>query len=276
MSHRVRPSLIAGQWYAGNASELRKTIEAYFAEVEPTGLPGEPVALISPHAGYDYSGQTAAYAYSQIRGRRYDIVVVISPLHRVPLGRFAVTEADAYQTPLGEVSVDHELVDALGDHVSINRVGYDGEHSLEIQLPFLQVALDPFRLLPVMVGASSFDAGRRLGEGMAQLLEGENALLIASTDLHHIDNYREVVRRDQVVVDAVGSFDLDRIRDALSPPDCTVCGRIPVYAVLTAAKALGATGAEVLYHTTSGDVTGMRAPGQYTVGYMAAAAYRSQ
>jgi AmmeMemoRadiSam system protein B len=267
--------LIAGQWYPGNAPELRETIEGYLAQVEPVELPGEPLALISPHAGYAYSGQTAAYSYSQVRDRNYDIVAVVSPLHRVPLGRFAVTAADAYQTPLGQVSVDHDLVDALGEHVSIKRVGYDGEHSLEIQLPFLQVALDRFRLLPVMVGASSFDAGRQLGESLAQILHGRRALLVASTDLHHIDNYREVVRRDQTVVEAVGGFDLEQVREALSAPDSTVCGRIPVYAVLTAAQAMGATGAQVLHHTTSGDVTGMRASGQYTVGYMAAAIYRS-
>lgn len=275
MPHRVRPSLIAGQWYPGSATELQQTIEGYFARVERSDLPGEPVALVSPHAGYAYSGQTAAYAYSQVRGKSYDAVAVISPLHRVPLGRFAVTDADAYATPLGEVSVDHDLVDALGERVPINRVGYDGEHSLEIQLPFLQVALGRFRLLPVMVGASSFDAGRQLGEALAQLLDKKSALLVASTDLHHIDNYQQVVRRDQVVVDAVGSFELDQVREALSPRDCTVCGRIPVYAVLTAAKALGASGAKVLYHTNSGDVTGVRSPGQYTVGYMAAAIYRS-
>ena len=275
MPHRVRPSLIAGQWYPGSATELQHTIEGYLAQVEGTDLPGEPVALVSPHAGYAYSGQTAAYAYSQVRGKSYDAVAVISPLHRVPLGRFAVTDADAYATPLGEVSVDHVLVDALGERVPIIRVGYDGEHSLEIQLPFLQVALGRFRLLPVMVGASSFDAGRQLGEALAQLLDKKSALLVASTNLHHIDNYQQVVRRDQVVVDAVGSFELDQVREALSPRDCTVCGRIPVYAVLTAAKALGASGAEVLYHTNSGDVTGVRTPGQYTVGYMAAAIYRS-
>lgn len=275
MAARTRPSLIAGQWYPGTATELRESIEGYFARVDQADLPGEPVALISPHAGYAYSGQTAAYAYSLVRDQHYDIVAVISPLHRIPLGPFAATNADAYETPLGNVGVDHDLVDALSERVSISRVGYDGEHSLEIQLPFLQVALDSFRLLPVMIGTSSFDAGRLLGEGLAHVLKGERALLVASTDLYHIDNYQEVVQRDQVVVEAVASFDLDRVREALSPPDCTVCGRIPVYAVLVAAQALGAIGAQVLYHTTSGDVTGMRASGQYTVGYMAAAFYRS-
>jgi AmmeMemoRadiSam system protein B len=275
MSPQIRTSLIAGQWYPGNASDLRETIESYFAQVGRTQLPGAPIALISPHAGYAYSGQTAAYAYAQVRGQDYDVVAVISPLHRMPLGRFAVTNADAYQTPLGEVRVDHDLVDALSELVPVNRVGYDGEHSLEIQLPFLQVALDHFSLLPVMVGVSSLDAGRNLGQSLAQLLEGKRALLVASTDLHHIDEYQEVVRRDQVVLDAVASFDLDRVHDAFSPPDSTVCGRVPVYSVLTAAHALGATGVEVFHHTTSGDVTGVRTPGQYTVGYMAAAVYRS-
>jgi AmmeMemoRadiSam system protein B len=275
MPHQVRPSLIAGQWYPGSSEELRTTIEGYFSQVEHAELPGAPIALISPHAGYAYSGQVAAYAYDQVRGRSYDVVALVSPLHRAPLGRFAVTEADAYQTPLGEVEVDHDLVDALGQHVPITRVGYDAEHSLEIQLPFLQVALDHFRLLPVMVGTSSFDGGRQLGDALAEVLGGKNALLVASTDLHHIDNYQEVHRRDQAVIDAVGSFDLDQVRAVLSPRDCTVCGRIPVYAVLTAATTLGATNAAVLFHTTSGDVTGVRTPGQYTVGYMAAAIYRS-
>jgi len=275
MPHHIRPSLIAGQWYPGNATELRKTIEDYLARVEHVELPGEPLALISPHAGYTYSGQVAAYAYDQVRDRSYDVVAVISPLHRAPLGRFAVTEADAYETPLGQVEVDHDLVDALGQHVPINRVGYDAEHSLEIQLPFLQVALDRFCLLPVMVGTSSFDAGRQLGDALAKVLDGTSALLVASTDLHHIDDYQEVQRRDQVVIEAIDSFDLKQVREALAPRDCTVCGRIPVYSVLTAARTLGATDATVLYHASSGDVTGVRTPGQYTVGYMAAAIYRS-
>jgi AmmeMemoRadiSam system protein B len=155
-------------------------------------------------------------------------------------------------------------------------VGYDGEHSLEIQLPFLQVALGAFRLLPVMVGASSFEAGQELGTALATVLEGKNALLVASTDLHHIEDYAKVVRRDQVVVDAIASFELERIVEALSPRDCSVCGRIPVYAVLTAAQRLGADGIRILHHTTSGDVTGMRDAGAYTVGYLAAAVYRSR
>jgi AmmeMemoRadiSam system protein B len=220
-----------------------------------------------------YSGQTAGYAYRQVEGANYDAVTIVSPLHQMPLGRFATTSAAAYETPLGLVKVEKNLVSALGEKVPINQVGHDGEHSLEIQLPFLQVALGDFDLLPVMIGESSLEAGEELGVALAEVLRDKKALLVASTDLHHIRNYDEVVRRDQVVVDAFASFDMVRIKKVLSPIACSVCGRIAVYAVLTAAKALGANEVRILQHTNSGDVTGSRVPGQYTVGYLAAAVY---
>jgi AmmeMemoRadiSam system protein B len=218
----------------------------------------------------------AAHAYKQLDGASYDVVAVISPVHRMPLGRFAITSAAAYETPLGLVKLDGELVGALEEKVRINRVSHDGEHSLEIQLPFLQVALGDFRLLPVMIGESSFEAGEELGTALAEVLRDKKALVVASTDLHHIENYDEVVRRDKVVVDAIASFDMTRIKEVLSPWDCSVCGRIPVYAMLTAARAWDANEVRILHHTNSGDVTGIRAPGQYTVGYLAAAVYRGQ
>jgi AmmeMemoRadiSam system protein B len=271
----ARPSVIAGQWYPGTALELEQTIKDLFTRVDSAKLDQEIVGLISPHAGYAYSGQVAAHAYNQVRGRPFDAVAIVSPVHRVPVGRFAITAADAYETPLGQVPLAQGLVRALEDQVPIRRVGYDGEHSLEIQLPFLQVALQDLKLLPVMIGAPSFAAGKELGLALASVIGEQKVLLVASTDLHHIPDYDQVVKRDQRVIDAISSFDLECIKESLSAPDCSVCGRIPVYTVLTAAKELGADSVEVLHYTNSGDVTGMRTPGQYTVGYMAAAVCRS-
>jgi AmmeMemoRadiSam system protein B len=262
-SKNVRRSVIAGSWYPGTEEQLRKTVQGYLDNVEKEELEAELVGLISPHAGYIYSGQVAAYVYKQLDGATYDAVAVISPVHRMPLGRFAVTSAAAYETPLGLVKLDGELVGAL-------------EEKVQIQLPFLQVVLGDFCLLPVMIGESSFEAGEELGMALAEVLRDKKALVVASTDLHHIENYDEVVRRDKVVVDAIASFDMARIKEVLSPRDCSVCGRIPVYAMLTAAKTLGANEVRILHHTNSGDVTGIRAPGQYTVGYLAAAVYRGQ
>jgi AmmeMemoRadiSam system protein B len=273
---QVRESVIAGWWYPGQPDALRGTIDDFMNRVESQPIAGELIALIAPHAGYAFSGQTAAYAYQQVAGRSYDVVAIVSPMHRMLMGRLAVTSAAAYKTPLGSVKLDEELIEALAKEVRLERVDRDEEHSLEIQLPFLQVTLGDFGLLPIMIGTSSFEAGEELGMALAGVLGGRQSLMVASTDLHHIENYDEVVRRDEAVVDAIASFDMTRVKEVLSPWDCSVCGRIPVYAVLTAAGALGANKVAILHHTNSGDVTGNRMPGQYTVGYLAAAIYREE
>ena len=273
---RIRSPAVAGYFYPAHAGSLARSLEQYYANVEPEILDGEVIGLICPHAGYTYSGQTAAYAYRQVYGGSFDVVVVISPAHRMPVGRFAVSSADAYDTPLGTLWIDGERLSALQRHVRIDRVAHDGqEHSIEVQLPFLQVALGDFRLLPVMIGDTSLSAGRELGIALADVLADQKALIVASTDLYHIPDYEAVLRQDQVVVDAIASLNMDRIKQAFSARDCSVCGRVPVYAMLTASQALGANRVRILHHTTSGDVTGLRAPGEYTVGYLAAAVYRA-
>jgi len=278
MSKKIRRSIIAGSWYPGTPGALRSTLEGYFNNVEPTTLDGELVGLIAPHAGYMYSGQTAAYAYKQLEGKSYPIVVILSPLHRLwGAGPFVTTSADAYETPLGQVPVNTALVDALDRRIGLNRVFHDDEHSLEIQLPFLQYILGEFTLVPVMIGAPDVTAARELAPALAEVIQEEaqdNTLIVASTDLHHITDYNEVVRRDKVVVEAIASYDLTRIERVLSPPDCSVCGRVGVVAMLRAARTLGADRVRILHHTNSGDVTGIRVPGQYTVGYLAAAVYK--
>ena len=276
----IRQSVIAGAWYPGQPDALRRTLQSYLANAKKVELEGELKALISPHAGYAYSGPTAAYAYKQLEdGPVFDIVTILSPLHQAYLGRFAVTRAAYYETPLGLVEVDAELVEALGKEVTLNRVGYDGEHSLEIQLPFLQYVLGSFTLLPVMMGESLSSAGgmaacRELSAALAKVLRGKKALIVASTDLSHLYDYDEVVRHDKVMVELVERFDIEGLAQALIEGRCHACGGAPVVTALLTAQALGANRAKVLHYTNSGDVTGNRRPGNYTVGYMAAAAYQ--
>ena len=276
----IRQSVIAGSWYPGQPDVLRRTLEGYLADAEKVELEGELKALISPHAGYAYSGPTAAYAYKQLEnGPAFDTVAVLSPLHQAFLGRFAVTRAGYYETPLGLVEVDAELVEALGKEVTLNRVGFDGEHSLEIQLPFLQQVLGTFTLLPVMLGESltsdrSLVACRELSAALAKLLRDREALVVASTDLAHLYDYNDVVRHDRVIIELVERFDIGGLARALIEGRGQACGGAPVVAALLAAQTLGANRATVLHYTNSGDVTGNRRPGSYTVGYMAAAVYQ--
>jgi AmmeMemoRadiSam system protein B len=277
----IRLSAIAGTWYPGSSQALRRTVESYLAQVKPVTLPGKLLALVSPHAGYPYSGPTASHAYAQLRNTTFKRVVILGPLHRPVwgsrLGSYMLPAEDAYRTPLGDVPVDRDFIGRLGERVSVTIVRGDEEHSLEIQLPFLQTVLGEFSFVPIMLGDHISDpsaAGRleALAAALAELKD-EDTLLVASTDLTHLDNYAEVVRIDRKLVELVAAFDVDGLQKALVAGEVQACGATGLVAALAAARRLGGRGAQVLAYTTSGDVTGDKRPGAYTVGYLAAAAY---
>lgn len=275
---KVRRSVIAGTWYPGQPEKLRRTIEDFLDNVEPQPVEGELVGLIAPHAGYVYSGQVAACAYKQLRHNGeaagpFDLVAVISPLHRMMAGRFATTDAAYYETPLGLVPLDTETVDALDKAVGLNRVSSDNEHSLEIQLPFLQGTLDEFKLLPVMMGSQALADCQKLANALADLLCDRSALLVASTDLSHFYPYDRAVQLDQRTLEYIADFDPEGLAEALQTRRAEACGGGPVVATLLAAQALGANWVEVLKYANSGDVTGDRSS---VVGYAAGAIYREE
>jgi AmmeMemoRadiSam system protein B len=278
---KIRHSVIAGTWYPGTERGLARTVDEYMSHVDQPPVPGKLLGLISPHAGYTYSGQTAAYAYHQLQGREVGTIVLMGPSHRAWVGDYAVSGEDAYETPLGRVLLDRAFIADLEARIPLRRIERDAEHSLEIQLPFLQHQLGDFRLVPIMLSADDPAAAQRLATALAETIRQRPAgyggtLLVASSDLHHIENYDEVVRRDQPVVEAIAAYDLQTLTRLLMAPGCSVCGRMPIQTVLHAAKNLGADAVRVLHHTNSGDVTGQRRAGQYTVGYMSAAIVRSQ
>lgn len=278
----VRPSAIAGTWYPGNAALLRRTVEEYLAAVKPVALPGPVLALISPHAGYAYSGPTAAHAFAQVRGAAFRRVILLGPLHRPiwgsRLGPFMIPQEAAYRTPLGDVPVDRPFVDELGKRVELTPVRHDEEHSLEIELPFLQVALGEFSLVPIMLGEHIGEWGavarlEQLATALAALSD-DTTLIVASTDLSHLDDYEEVVRTDRRLVQLINAFAVDELQEALRTEQVQACGATGLVVALKAAQKRGATGARVLAYTSSGDVTGRKQPGIYTVGYLAAAVYK--
>ena len=278
----VRPPAVAGAWYPGSEPELRRAVEDYMAQVEPLTLPGRVIALVSPHAGYTFSGPTAARAFVQVRGADYRRVVLLGPLHRPiwgsRLGPFMVPTETAYRTPLGTLPVDREFIARLAGSVPLTPVQGDKEHALEIELPFLQVALGSFSLVPIMLGEHIAEPGaltrvHALADGLAALSD-EQTLFVASTDLSHLNDYQTVVRTDRRLADLVAAFDVDGLTAALRTEQVQACGATGLVAVLEAARKAGARGAQVLAYAASGDVTGDRNPGSYTVGYLAAAVYR--
>jgi AmmeMemoRadiSam system protein B len=267
----IRRSVIAGSWYPGSRAELERTVDGFLANVEEEVVEGQLMGLIAPHAGYIYSGQVAAYAYKQLEGKAFDAVALLSPVHRLYIGPFAVTAYRYYETPLGLVEVDSELVEAMRREVGLQRVGRDEEHSLEIQLPFLQRVLGEFKLLPIMMGDQAWETEQALGQALAKVLQDRKALLVASTDLSHFHDYDTAVSLDRVVLEHIEAFDPQGLARDLAARRCEACGGGPVVAVMLAAKALGADRAKVLKYANSGDVTGDR---WRVVGYAAGAIYK--
>lgn len=276
VSNRVRRSVVAGTWYPGSSSGLVDTLERFLAEVEEEPLVGELHGLISPHAGYSYSGRIAAHAYKQLEGRFYPIVVVVSPVHQPYGGQYLVTSNDYYRTPLGLVEVARSTLDAVGSEVQLRYLDRDEEHSLEIQLPFLQHMLGDFSLVPIMMGEQSLASCRQLSAALAKVLEGKQALLVASSDLAHLHDYQEVIAHDREVQKYVKAFEPDGLAASLAQGEAQACGGGPIVTVMLAAGARGADAARILKYMNSGDVTGIKTSGQYTVGYLAAALYKPE
>ena len=259
----VRPSPIAGTWYEGNPKALARAVDQYLDQAELPELPGEVIAIIAPHAGHIYSGPVAGYAFAAVRGRTVDLVAVLSPMHQPYYEPLLTTAHAAYSTPLGLVPVDTKTIADLDSHLKeslgyrLAPVAYDQEHSLEIELPFLQRALGAdFKLLPVMVRAQSAKISKQLGAALAETLRGRNALLVASTDLSHFYTQKVAVSFDTEMLRRIESFSPEDVFCAEEEQKGYACGLGALTAVLWAAKNLGGDTVKVLRHATSGDVTG--------------------
>ena len=274
-SRDIRKSVIAGTWYPGSASSLADTIDGFMAAVDVPPVNGELKGLVSPHAGYSYSGGVAAYAYRQLQARTYPTVVIVSPVHQHYGGRYLTTGKRYYETPFGLVEVDEDLLGQLDSELGVSLLDQDGEHSLEIQLPFLQHTLGEFTLVPVMMGDQSPTACDQLSTALVEVLAGKEALLVASSDLAHLHDYQQVLEHDLIVQKFVNNFDPEGLAQSLAREEAQACGGGPIVTVMLAARERGADSAEVLKYMNSGDVTGIRTPGQYTVGYLAAAIHKT-
>jgi MEMO1 family protein len=270
----VRPSPIAGTWYEGNAKSLAHTVDEYLNRAKLPDLDGEVVAVIAPHAGHRYSGGVAGYAFAALRSRSPDLVAVVSPFHNLARYPLITTAHDAYGTPLGNVEVDKSALADMSQvlDVPITPIFADREHSLEIELPFLQrVLADNFKILPIMIHEQEVDVARKLGLALAKVLQGKNALMVASTDLSHFYDQTMAERLDREMLRRFEAFDPESIFEAERTGKAFACGHAAVAAVLWAARELGANKVRVLQHATSGDVMGDYSS---VVGYGAAVVLR--
>jgi hypothetical protein len=255
---RVRPAAVAGAFYPADPARLEAMVRGYLAAArrEEMGLP--PKALIVPHAGYVYSGPVAASAYALLAAvaPRIRRVVLLGPSHRVPFAGLAASSATHFETPLGLVPLDREAVArALAlPQVSVLDRAHAGEHSLEVQLPFLQCVLGDFHLVPFAVGEAS-DA--EVAEVLERLWGGEETLVVISSDLSHYHAYDEARRLDGETTRAIESLDGDALEWE------SACGRVGVRGLLALARRLRLR-PQTLDVRNSGDTAG---PRDRVVGY---------
>ncbi len=273
---KIREPALAGSWYPGDPGILSRDVKRYLENAKKEKVEGQIVALISPHAGYMYSGQVAAYAYKLVEGMAFDSVIVIGPSHRYPFKGASLWAEGGFQTPLGVVPVDVELSKKLMEkrkEIRFIPEAHHQENSLELQIPFLQTVLKSFKLVPIAMEPDwSWETCQYLASAIAESARGKKVLLVASTDLSHFYTYKIAVELDRIVLNQIERFDAEGLNRDLKSNRAEACGGGPVVTIMLAAKALGANKGQVLKYLNSGDVTGGRSR---VVGYAAAVFYKA-
>ena len=270
-----RPPAVAGSFYPAEPGELAFQVDKFLAKVPSRESGGEIIALIVPHAGYLYSGQTAAYAYKQLAGRSYDTVVVIGASHHYSYDTIAVPAAAAFITPLGRVPVDRDFVQKLAklsDKIVIDDTPEANEHAIEVQLPFLQRTLKNFKIVPVLFGDISLANCQTLAYALS-LLASDRTLIVISSDWSHYYKDETARKLDACGIKLVLDEDLQGFIKALSESETEACGAPAIITGLLLAPALGVNRTELVKYNNTGDATGDRSS---VVGYAALVFYRQE
>jgi MEMO1 family protein len=260
----IRSPAVSGRFYPKDPAELRATVATLLADARRAVSPPRPaVAIIAPHAGYIYSGPTAArvFARTEIPG----LVVILAPNHTgvaaAPSG-VSLWETGAFRTPLGDVPVDTDASDALqrisDGVVAVDHAAHEAEHAVEVELPFLQLLRADVRIVPLVIAWDAWEPARILGEILARLVHtaGEPVLLLGSSDLNHYEPANVSEEKDARALEAVTALDGEELLARCTRERISMCGRAPVATVLAAARALGAGRAEVVDYRHSGWVSG--------------------
>jgi len=272
LAAQVRQPAVAGAFYPADEKELAAMVDGFLAQVHPPAVEGTILALVSPHAGYPYSGGVAANGYSLLRGKHFDRVVLIAPTHVVGFSWASIYDGDAYATPLGMVEVDKAFARKLADGSVIRLSGeghamYNGrgEHAVEVQLPFLQRVLGTFKLVPIVMGDQSYDSCRAVGLAVAKQIKaaGGSTLIVASSDLSHYHRYDDAVAMDRKTLRAVEEWDYLSMSANFDRQLWEACGGGPIITAMIATERAGAV-PKLLKYANSGDTTGDR---KAVVGY---------
>jgi hypothetical protein len=278
----IRPSALAGAWYPAGRDELQRTVESLLEAAKP--VDGAPIALVVPHAGYAYSGPVAAAGFAQLRNGDYDTAVIIAADHQEPISDpIAVWPDGAFETPLGPVPVDSDLAQALiaaDPRIKANRAAHQGEHPIEIELPFLQQVCPHCSIVPILIGRDDDETVSALAEALLKVLPGRKAVVVASSDLSHYPAYADAVAVDGATLSAVETGDPQAVRSAIAGSMAAnnrqlltcACGEAAILVAMKVAQGLGADTTTILRYANSGDSP--QGDKQQVVGYGAVMLWR--
>ena len=263
----VRRPCVAGAFYPADRGRLRRSIEECFTHrlgpgKSPEAKVGERriVSVVCPHAGYMYSGPVAAHSYYHLASEaKPNSVVILGPNHTGLGGPVSMGGKGAWETPLGRVNIHEGLAKEIfeaSDIIDMDDLAHLREHSIEVQLPFLQYIYSEFEFVPICMGFQDLETSREVGRALAETLKGKNSLIIASTDLNHMEPQPSAEPKDRGVIERILSMDEAALQNWVRSRRVSMCGYGPVSAAIVASKMLGARKAELLSYHTSGDVTG--------------------
>jgi AmmeMemoRadiSam system protein B len=269
MYHR-KPA-VAGAFYSAGKNDLERSVDSYIDNAELPGLEGDIVGLISPHAGYVYSGPIAACSFKAIKDSDFELAVVLAPSHRARFDGASVIPEGVYETPLGDVEIESEIGGKLMEKRGFNflKEVHAVEHSLEVQVPFLQRTLGAFKIVPVIVGTTDLDRCGLIAEGLADILKEEKRkfIIVISTDLSHYYSYDSAVSKDGKFIESLKKFDEKGVKELLASGKSEACGEGPVLTGIMLCRELGAGSVSILKYGNSGDTAGDRSQ---VVGYLSA------
>jgi AmmeMemoRadiSam system protein B len=264
----TRPPAVAGTFYEGSADRLREQVEACIAANPVVETKERFIGGVVPHAGLMYSGHVAAAFYiAAALPKRF---IILCPNH-TGFGHFAAINSDgAWRTPLGDAAIDAPLAHALMQRTKLLSEDWRAharEHSLEVQLPFLQRLVGDFTFVPICLGAHRYDYCQEIGDAIADVIGTDDIGILASSDLNHYEEQKSTLRKDQLAIDPILALDPQELWRVVDEYDVSMCGFIPTTTMLIAARRLGATSARLLKHATSGDINGDYS---HVVGYASA------
>lgn len=255
---KLKKPVAAGQFYPASAKELRKQIEGF---IQKDTQKSDVIACILPHAGYIYSGKTAADTVSRINIK--DKIILLGPNHTGNGAAFSIMSEGSWQTPLGEVKIDNALAKEILGHcryLQDDELAHLEEHSLEVELPLLQYFKSDFSIVPIAISSDNLKILKEIGRGIAEAvikkgLKG-SILIVASSDMTHYEPQKTAEKKDFAAIEAILALDEDMLAQRIKTLDISMCGYMPVIVMLSAAKALGAKEAKLIRYSTSADATG--------------------